>query len=160
MWRRKWQPTPVFLPGKPHGQRSLTGYRPWGSKRHNWATKPPLNESVFASRLDLGRHERRTWVQDINTIPGSRILGQNETRQWGKTMWGYVNYHDRQLIVCKPMRLSEASTQWTKWVTFIHHIPSSIAQDRTTDINSLPLLGCVYRCAHLGESTGACGHPP
>ena len=29
-WRRKWQPTPVFLPGKPHGQRSLVGYSPWG----------------------------------------------------------------------------------------------------------------------------------
>ena len=27
-WRRKWQPTPVFLPGKSHGQRSLAGYRP------------------------------------------------------------------------------------------------------------------------------------
>ena len=32
-WRRKWQPTPVFLPGKPHGQRSLAGYSPWGSRR-------------------------------------------------------------------------------------------------------------------------------
>ena len=31
-WRRKWQPTPVFLPGKPHGQRSLVGYSPWGCK--------------------------------------------------------------------------------------------------------------------------------
>ena len=27
-WRRKWQPTPVFLPGKSHGQRSLAGYSP------------------------------------------------------------------------------------------------------------------------------------
>ena len=27
-WRRKWQPTPVFLPGKSHGQRSLEGYSP------------------------------------------------------------------------------------------------------------------------------------
>ena len=26
LWRRKWQPTPVFLSGKPHGQRSLVGY--------------------------------------------------------------------------------------------------------------------------------------
>jgi len=25
-WRREWQPTPVFLPGKSHGQRSLVGY--------------------------------------------------------------------------------------------------------------------------------------
>ena len=31
-WRRKWQPTPVFLPGKSHGQRSLVGYSPWGRK--------------------------------------------------------------------------------------------------------------------------------
>ena len=28
----KWQPTPVFLLGKPHGQRSLAGYSPWGRK--------------------------------------------------------------------------------------------------------------------------------
>ena len=32
LWRRKWQPTPVFLPGKSHGQRSLVGYSPWGRK--------------------------------------------------------------------------------------------------------------------------------
>ena len=31
-WRRKWQPTPVFLPGKSHGQRSLAGCSPWGRK--------------------------------------------------------------------------------------------------------------------------------
>ena len=31
-WRRKWQPTPVFLPGESHGQRSLVGYSPWGDK--------------------------------------------------------------------------------------------------------------------------------
>ena len=31
-WRRKWQPAPVFLPGKSHGQRKLVGYRPWGHK--------------------------------------------------------------------------------------------------------------------------------
>ena len=31
-WRRKWQPTPVFLSEKSHGQRSLAGYSPWGHK--------------------------------------------------------------------------------------------------------------------------------
>ena len=31
-WRKKWQPTPVFLPGNSHGQRSLAGYSPWGCK--------------------------------------------------------------------------------------------------------------------------------
>ena len=31
-WRRAWQPTPAFLPGDSHGQRSLAGYSPWGLK--------------------------------------------------------------------------------------------------------------------------------
>ena len=32
LWRRQWQPTPVLLPGKSHGRRSLLGYSPWGHK--------------------------------------------------------------------------------------------------------------------------------
>jgi len=35
-WRRKWQPTPVFLPGAPHGQRRLPGCSPWGHKSRTW----------------------------------------------------------------------------------------------------------------------------
>ena len=31
-WRRKWQPAPVFLPGKSHGQRGLAGYSPKSCK--------------------------------------------------------------------------------------------------------------------------------
>ena len=31
-WRRKWQSSPVFLPGKSHGQRSVVGSSPWGLK--------------------------------------------------------------------------------------------------------------------------------
>ena len=40
-WRRKWQPTPVFLPGKSRAQRSLWGYSPCGCRRvgHDLATK-------------------------------------------------------------------------------------------------------------------------
>ena len=39
-WRREWQPTPGFLPGEFHGERSLAGYSPVGSERagHGWAT--------------------------------------------------------------------------------------------------------------------------
>ena len=31
-WRRIWQPSPVFLPGEAHGERSLVGYSPWDCK--------------------------------------------------------------------------------------------------------------------------------
>ena len=43
LWRRKWQPTPVLLPGKAQGQRSLVGYSSRGHKRvrHGLETKPP-----------------------------------------------------------------------------------------------------------------------
>ena len=34
-WRREWQPTPAFLPGEFHGQRSLVRYSPWGCKELN-----------------------------------------------------------------------------------------------------------------------------
>ena len=36
-WRRAWQPTPVFLPGESHGQRSLVGYSPRGHKELDMA---------------------------------------------------------------------------------------------------------------------------
>ena len=44
-WRRTWQPTPVFLPGEPHGQRSLVGYSPWGHRRveYRWATNTHMH---------------------------------------------------------------------------------------------------------------------
>ena len=40
-WRREWVPTPVFLSGEFHAQRSLAGYSPWGHERvgHSWETK-------------------------------------------------------------------------------------------------------------------------
>ena len=44
LWRREWLPTPVFLPGESHGQKSLAGYSPWNRKeqdttemtQHSW----------------------------------------------------------------------------------------------------------------------------
>ena len=41
-WRRKWKPSPVFLPGKSHERRSLTGYSPWVTK-----SQTRLNEFTF-----------------------------------------------------------------------------------------------------------------
>ena len=49
-WRRQWQPTPGFLPGKSHGQRSLVGYHPWDHKGvgHDLGTKQQLGRLVVA----------------------------------------------------------------------------------------------------------------
>ena len=54
-WRKKWQPTPVFLPGKSHEQRSLVGYSPWGYKRveHNLVSK----------------HKQQLWIHGVLIAP-------------------------------------------------------------------------------------------
>ena len=59
-WRRKWQPTPVFMPGKAYGPRSLMGYSPWGCKESNTTEQlhftsegyigPYLYEQLFTLR--------------------------------------------------------------------------------------------------------------
>ena len=46
-WRRKWQSTPVLLPGKSHGQKSLVGYSPWGCKDHTWLSHVPVCMEAF-----------------------------------------------------------------------------------------------------------------
>ena len=46
-WRRKWQLTPVFLPGESHGQRSLGGYSPWDRKSWTWVVD--WRERMFIS---------------------------------------------------------------------------------------------------------------
>ena len=54
LWRRKWQPIPVFLPEKPHGQRSLVGYsQSVGLQRvgHDLATEHTHSNTVDATGL-------------------------------------------------------------------------------------------------------------
>ena len=40
LWRRQWHPTPVLMPGKSHGRRSLVGYSPWGRKESDMTERP------------------------------------------------------------------------------------------------------------------------
>ena len=61
-WRRKWQPTPVLLPGKSHGQRNLVGYGPWGHKiwteaediKNKWQEyTEELYEKILMTRITM-----------------------------------------------------------------------------------------------------------
>ena len=66
---KEWQPTPVFLPGKSHGRRSLVGYRPWGRK-----------ESDTTERLHFHFHYTPTSfvTSDVQKFPEgkySRVIG-------------------------------------------------------------------------------------
>ena len=72
-WRTEWQPTPGFLPGKFHGQRSLVGYiQSMGLQRvrHNWATKPP--KPPLPPRIRGGQGASHTW--EVSRIPENTWL--------------------------------------------------------------------------------------
>ena len=75
--RRKWQPTPVFLPGKSHGRRSLVGYSPWGYK-NNWATNTFI--SIFIT-LTCGN----TFV-DVSTY--LKLKQTNRCSRWTQVFRG------------------------------------------------------------------------
>ena len=58
-WSRKWQPSPVFLPGKFYGKRSLVGYSPWGHKESDTAEQlstqaRPQGKQFYQSLTYLG----------------------------------------------------------------------------------------------------------
>ena len=77
--RRLWHPTPVLLPGKSHGRRSLEGCSPWGRwDGHDWATS--LSLFTFT-------HWRRKWQPTPGFLPGESqgrgsLVG---CRLWGRT---------------------------------------------------------------------------
>ena len=79
-WRRQWHPSPVPLPGKSHGQRSLVGCSPWG---HDWATS--LSLFTFT-------HWRRKWQpagsHHGRSHPWQRSCGENLTGKGGSGLKG------------------------------------------------------------------------
>ena len=52
-WRRKWQPTPVFLLEESHGQRSLAGYSPWGYKELDSTEWPSAHSTLVQEQNSI-----------------------------------------------------------------------------------------------------------
>ena len=75
-WRRKWQPTPVFLPGESQGQQSLVGCRLWGRTESDTteATKQQQQWVVLSSYLVI--YTPRRWEQAMETSSDSHQARQ------------------------------------------------------------------------------------
>ena len=62
-WRRKWQPTPAFLPGKSQGLRILVGYSPWGCKGSDTTERlhftSNLHTLIKTSHISIAQRPRR-----------------------------------------------------------------------------------------------------
>ena len=55
-WRRQWQPTPVLLPGKSHGRRSLVGCSPWGHKESDKTDRLTFTFHFHALEKEMVTH--------------------------------------------------------------------------------------------------------
>ena len=73
-WRRAWQPTPAFLPGKSHGQRSLAGYSPWGHKESD-TTEATSHTCMQTAYLGKNRQKNSNSRSLLNR-PGTEVGGK------------------------------------------------------------------------------------
>ena len=107
LWRRQWQPTPVLLPGKSHGQRSLVGCSPWGRE-----------ESGTTERLHFHFSLSCTGEGNGNPLQCSCLLNLRDGGAWWAAVYG-VAQSQTQL-----KRLSSSSSRWTS------KTPSSVKEAR------------------------------
>ena len=86
-WRRKWQPTPVLLPGESHGQRSLVGYSSWGCK-----------ESAVTEATS---HTHTPWATHTHThtpTPWATVHGVAKSQLWPKQLHTHTHTHQGKYI--------------------------------------------------------------
>ena len=70
MWKRAWQPAPVFSPGYPHGQRSLAGYSPWNPKELDtteWLSTAQ-HRRIWLTHTSPSSSAANEWLDDIGGI--------------------------------------------------------------------------------------------
>ena len=107
-WRRKWYPTPVLLPGKSHGWRSLVGCSPWG--REESGTTERLHFHFSLSCIGEGNG---------NPLQCSCLENPGDGRAWWAAVYGVVQSRTRL------KRLSSSSSSIGKWVlNHYHHLGS------------------------------------
>ena len=108
--RRKWQPTPVLLPGKSHGWRSLVGCSPWS--REEWDMTEPLHFHFSLSCIGEGNG---------NPIQCFCLENPRDRGAWWAAIYGVTQNWTRL------MRLSSSSSSLTRawtWAPWIGSVES------------------------------------
>ena len=170
-WKKALQPTPVLLPGKSHGQRSLAGCSPWGHKesdtteqlcRHTHTHLPStrfprgLRVLMETSRQSKGRRTPRSSIQAptktlqrahrlqgyVYRTPRNSIQAPTKTLQRAHRLQGYVCRTPRNSIQAPTKTLQRAH----KLQGYVYRTPRNSIQAPTKTLQRAHRLqGCVYR---------------
>ena len=73
-WRRKWQPTPVFLPGESQGRQSLVGCRLWGR------TESDTTEATWQQQQ---QQQQDKWVSQVMQVVEDPLVNAGDLRDVG-----------------------------------------------------------------------------
>ena len=90
-WRRKWQPTPVFLPGESQGQRNLVGYSPWGHKELDTTSDYTRRRQWHPTPVLLPR-KSRGWGSLVGCHPWGRRVGHDWSNLAAAVRWPATNF--------------------------------------------------------------------
>ena len=101
-WRRKWQPTPVFLPGESQGQGSLVGCHLWGFRvGHDWSDLAELTKSNV---LDVSAGWVTvfcSWYREVEEMTLRKQPGKNWIGAWMQIFWCPLTLFPGPLRLCK-----------------------------------------------------------
>ena len=121
MWRRQWHPTPVLLPGKSHGQRSLVGFSPWGREESDTTEGLHLHFSLSSTGEGSG-----------NPLQCSCLENPRDGGAWRAAVYG---------VAQSRTRLKWLSSTSSNWYVPFWNPPCSVLI--IVPLASVPLLGLL-----------------
>ena len=122
-WRRKWQPTPVFLPRKSHWQRILAGYSPWGHKELDTTEQLTVSLILSVSQWLLSltlllylRQQLRLSFHFLSPYLLPALLpvmhSHNKlSRNWEQDLWWPIS----ELSACSPVCIQTKYSIYNNW---------------------------------------------
>ena len=134
-WRRKWQPTPVFLPGESHGWRSLVGYSPWSRKESDTTERLHFHFSTFL------------WLKNFSPL-----------NPWGRVHLPACISHKRPILIIVLLSITLPLTEFLlHWDTM--NLSFSKSRHQVSDFNE-KIVGLSskqvlfrFESLHMGSSS-------
>ena len=107
LWRRQWHPTPVLLPGKSHGWRSLVGCSPWGHKDLNTTERLRFHFSLSCIEKEMATHSsvlawRIPGMGEPGGLPSMGLQSWTQLKRLSR-VWQcgrFISVHFCQLFRC------------------------------------------------------------